>query len=140
MCFVATVAGAMGPSALAEISSAFNGKSFLLRVDLHEPDPAADNMEAPTLEKRGWHHHNPSRPVALKSGTRVQVTGVFNYSDRGLFLELARQDGEDAGAGITARPRCRFRIMVETPPADPAGQARDAADLLGKVLQEVASP
>jgi len=137
---VPTMTYAMEKAAVAQIAAALEGKSFLLKVDLHEPDPAADNMQAPTLERRGWHHHNPGGPVALKAGTQIQVTGVFNYSERGLFLELARQSGDDANAGIAARPRARIRIMVEALPADPAGQAREAADLIGKVLQDVASP
>jgi len=140
MATLAPAALAMEKNALAEIATAFQGKSFLLKVDLHEPDPAADNMQAPTLERRGWHHHNPGGPVALKAGTLVQVTGVFNYSERGMFLEVARQSAEDGNAGITARPRARIRIMVEAALADPSGQSREAAELLGKVLENVASP
>ena len=136
----ASLASAMEKSALDQIAGAWGGKLFTLRVDLHEPDPSGDNMQAPTLERKGWHHHNPTGPVALKAGTRVEVTGVFNYAERGLFLELAREDPEAGMEGIASRPRCRIRIMVETPPADADGQAREAAELIGKVLEGYASP
>jgi len=131
---------AVDKSALEQISGTWERKIFMLKVDLHEPDPSGDTMQAATLERRGWHHHNPTGPIALRAGTRVEVTGIFNYSERGLFLEIAREDPEAGQEGIAARPRCRIRIMVETPPADPAGQAREAGELIGKVLGETASP
>lgn len=121
-------------SALGQIAPLIEGRSFRLKVTLHEPETAGESMQAPTLEKKGWHHHNPAGPVALKAGDEVEVTAVFNYSERGLFLELAKAQPGPEREPITARPRIRVRIMVETMPSDPPGQVREATDLIGKVL------
>lgn len=127
-------------SSLEQIASAYASKVCLLKVDLHEPDTSGEGMLLPTLEKKGWHNHNPSGPIVLSAGTRVEVTGVFNYSDRGLFLELARESSAQDLQSIASRPRCRIRIMVEALPADPAGQVQEAAALIGKVLEAAANP
>ncbi|HZI95249.1 MAG TPA: hypothetical protein VFE84_13465 [Patescibacteria group bacterium] len=127
-------------AALGQIASAWDGKVCRLKVDLHEPDPGGDSMQAPTLEKRGWHHNNPTGPIVLKAGTSVTVIGLFNYSERGLFLELAReQEGLD-GEPAASRPRCRIRIMVETPGSDSAGQAQEAGAMISRVLEATANP
>jgi hypothetical protein len=127
-------------AALGQIVSAWDGKVCRLKVDLHEPDPGGDSMQAPTLEKRGWHHNNPSGPIVLKAGTSVTVIGLFNYSERGFFVELAReQEGLDGGPAAS-RPRCRIRIMVETPGSDSAGQVQEAGAMLSKVLESIANP
>ena len=130
----------MDNSAMEPIASACESKLFILKVDLHEPETGGESMQVPTLEKKGWHHHNPSGRIALKAGTRVEVTGVFNYADRGLVLELAKEEAGSASQPISSRPRCRIRIMVEKLPADPAGQVQEAAELIEKVLEAAAAP
>src|SRR5262245_2222923 len=105
----------LGTSALEEISRSVEGKTFKLLTDVHEPDPRAESMQLPTLEKAGWHHHNPSGTVALMAGARVIVSGVFNYADRGLVLELNEEESWQAKRDDSSRPRMRIRIIVEAP-------------------------
>lgn len=120
--------------ALARVAARIESKVVALKVDLHQPDLRAESMQAPTLERKGWHHDNPSGPVALSAGSRVEVTAVFNYSERGLFLELARDEGSPARSSPAARPRIRVRVMVETPNTDPEGQRAEALELIGRVI------
>ena len=126
---------ALHHDALDAIASLLEAKVFQLKTDIHVPDLQGDSMQVPTLESRGWHHHNPSGAIALKAGTRVEVTGVFNYAERGLILELSREDPGGSKQPITARPRSRIRIMLETPGTDPDGQRAEAASLIAKVLE-----
>jgi hypothetical protein len=130
-------AHALGNSALDRISAACQSKFFTLKVALHEPDTSSDTMQASTLEKNGWHHNNPNGPVAIDAGSRVEVTGVFNYSERGFFLELAREAAGMTEGDIASRPRCRIRIVVEAAGSDQTAQTREALDLIGKVLSGV---
>ena len=120
-------------NALDEVAAVLEAKVFRLKSDLHTPDLTGESMQVPTFEGRGWHHHNPSGAVVLKAGSRVEVTGVFNYAERGFFLELA---GEEAGSGddIAVRPRARIRFMVESPGANPEAQRTEALSLVARVL------
>lgn len=128
---------ALGNSALLRINAACESKFFTLKVALHEPDTSSDTMQASTLEKNGWHHHNPNGPVAIDAGSRVEVTGVFNYSERGFFLEVAREASGMTEGDIASRPRSRIRFVVEAGGADQNAQTREAFDLIGKVLSGV---
>ena len=125
---------ALHRSAIESVATVLEAKVFRLKVDLHAPDLAGETMQMPTLEGRGWHHNNPGGAIILKSGTRVEVTGVFNYAERGLFLELAKEDTGISRLSITARPRTRIRIMVETSGNNPDGQQSEALSLAAKVL------
>ena len=122
------------PEALGAIATVLEAKVFRLKTDLHVPDLAGESMLVPTLEGRGWNHHNPNGAVALRTATRVEVTGIFNYSERGFILELAQEDTGVPRQPITARPRARIRIMVETPGTDPRAQRAEAFTLIAKVL------
>ena len=131
---------ALHPSALEEIAKEHESRVFTLLVDLHEPAWKADSMQTPTLERRGWHHHNPTGPIALRAGSRVEVTGIFNYAERGLFLELAREAAGMGKQAITERARLRIRIMVETPGTDPQAQQAEAIEMIHKVIAEAGAP
>ncbi|HEY3174882.1 MAG TPA: hypothetical protein VGK94_03885 [Candidatus Polarisedimenticolia bacterium] len=130
----------LNAEALARVVARLETKVVALKIDLHEPDPGADSMQAPTLERKGWHHDNPTGPVALRAGSRVEVTGVFNYSERGVFLELSQVETTEPQPSTASRPRIRIRLMVETPDTDPEGQRAEAIDLIGKVLELPAEP
>jgi len=131
---------ALHPSALDEIARAYESKVFTLIVDIHEPASRADSMQAPTLERKGWHHHNPSGPIALHAGSQVEVTGVFNYAERGLFLEIAREGAGQGRSAPTERARMRIRIMVETPGTDAEGQTAEAIGMIRKVVADAGAP
>ena len=122
------------PEALGAVATVLEAKVFRLKTDLHAPDLAGESMQVPTLEGRGWHHNNPNGEIILAAGTRVEVTDIFNYSERGFFLELAKEDTGVPRQPITARPRTRIRIMVETPGIDPEAQRAEAFALIAKVL------
>ena len=127
-------------AALEQIATTWDGQVCMLKVDLHEPDTGGDTMQAPTLEKKGWHHHNPTGPIVLKAGTRVKVIGIFNYADRGFFMELAKEQEGLESEAVASRPRSRIRIMVETPGTDSAGQVQEAGVMIAKVLETIANP
>ena len=127
-------------AALEQITATWDGQVCRLKVDLHEPDTGGDTMQAPTLEKKGWHHHNPTGPIVLKAGTRVTVIGIFNYAERGFFLELAKEQEGLESEPVASRPRSRIRIMVETPGTDSAGQAQEAGVMISKVLETIPNP
>lgn len=120
--------------ALDVIATDLESKVFTLKSDIHVPDLAGESMQVPTLEGRGWHHHNPGGAIALRAGTRVEVTGVFNYAERGFVLELAGLDTGVTRQPSAARPRARIRIMVGAPGTDPQPQRAEAVALIGKVL------
>ncbi len=124
---------ALHRDALAPIVTQFTSGLYTLQVDLHEPDLKGDSMQAPTLEMAGWHHHNPAGAVAIAKGSRVEVTGVFNYAERGLFMELSK-DSAEGGEPAEDRPRIRIRIMVEAEAGEPEKQRAEALALIHKVL------
>ncbi len=132
-------ARALHQRALERIGEQIASHRFRLLVNLHEPDPRADSMQAATLERRGWHHHNPQRPIALPAGATVEVTGVFNYAERGFFVEVtgATPEGDHPEE---ARARIRFRIMVEADGTDAQAQQAEAIDLLRRVLEPLPEP
>lgn len=137
MVMIAMTALFLHGSAIEQVATTIESRSYTLRIDLHEPETKGASMQAPTLERRGWHHHNPAGPVVLRAGERVEVTGVFNYAERGLFVELS---GDGGGSDDSGRPRLRVRVMVETPGDNPSGQAAEALELIGRVLDLGATP
>jgi hypothetical protein len=115
--------------AVDQIAAAYEGRQALLRVDLHQPP--LGGAQAPYLDERGWHHNDPARPVALRAGEPVEVTGVFNYGDRGVFLEISRKERWKGGA---PRVRVRVRFMASAGPEKPDLQAAQIRALVGRVL------
>lgn len=139
-------ATSIGPGAALEkgvlegLAAVYLGQVFELRANLHAPDPRGHSMQAPTLTSEGWYHHNLQGPVLLRAGSRVEVTGAFNYSERGFFLELAAERPEGARMSEADRPRLRVRFMVESPPAEIDEQREQAIELLDKVLGTTGAP
>lgn len=126
---------AVQESVLKGIAAGHAGRIFTLKMNMREPESAATS--APMLDKDGWHFWNPSGRIILSEGERVEVTGVFNYSTRGFFLELAREDTALGGEAIQSRPRIRIRIMVEAESDKHEAQAVQSAALLGGILTPV---
>ncbi len=116
--------------ALDRIVEACEGRAFRLGVDLHEPEPGGN--PAPSLDEKGWHYNDPNRPIVLRAGEEVEVTGVFNYGDRGIFLEVTRKD---RARGEESAPRIRVRFTAEAPPDTPDLQATQIRALIGRVLR-----
>lgn len=123
---------AVHESVLSGIVSGHSGRVFTLRMNMREPDTRSSS--APMFDKDGWHFWNPSGRIVLAEGERVEVTGVYNYSTRGFFFELAREDTAFGGESIQARPRIRFRIMLEAESDKPEDQAVQSAALIGAIL------
>jgi len=130
-----TGALAVQETVLQGIAAGHAGRIFTLKMNMREPESAATS--APMLDKDGWHFWNPSGRIILSEGERVEVTGVFNYSTRGFFLELAREDTALGGEAIQSRPRIRIRIMVEAESDKHENQAVQSAALLDGILKPV---
>lgn len=135
MLFAATLAslsGARGAArdVIVQIAGDYEGKEFRLRVDLRQPPPGG--AQAPYLDERGWHASDPNLPILLPSGGEVVVTGVFNYADKGVFLEITRKE-RWGGAG--AAPKVRVRFMAAAGPEKPEDQAAQIRRLIGRVLE-----
>ena len=69
-----------GREVLDQIVTICDNHEFRLLVDLHTPEPGG--QPAPSLDIKGWRHNDTARPVLLRAGQDVRVTGVFNYGDR----------------------------------------------------------
>lgn len=123
---------------LEGISEQYRGKIFLLEVDLHAPAPGS--LYAPMYDKNGWHFRDPSTPIVLERGRRVEITGAFNYSERGFFLEFAEESDGFFERPIERRARIRIRFMVESLPDAPDEQASQADDLVARLIQPVSVP
>ncbi|MGH9868219.1 MAG: hypothetical protein ACREAA_08660 [Candidatus Polarisedimenticolia bacterium] len=117
--------------ALEQIAASYTGRAVVLRVNLHAPIPNGEEMSAPMLNAKGW--HNASGLSVLSAGSTAEVTGVFNYAERGFFLEIAA-DPQRGAAAIIERPRVRVRLMIEAPANDPAAQSAEAIRLIGTIL------
>lgn len=126
---------AVQETVLQGIAAGHAGKIFTLKMNMREPESAATS--SPMLDKDGWHFWNPSGRIILSEGERVEVTGVFNYSTRGFFLELTREDTALGGEAIQSRPRIRIRVMVEAESDKPEDQAVQSAAALGGILKPV---
>lgn len=125
---------ALRGSALDAIASRCTGKVFHLRTDLRGAAPHAESMQAPMFDRKGWHSMAESGDVVLGAGERVEVTGLFNYAERGFFVELAREATGATKPPVRQRPRLRFRVMIETPGDAPEAQAEEGLALLRRVL------
>jgi len=126
---------ALHRQAVEQIATSFSGRAIVLKVDLPGPAWGGEGMSAPMLNAKGWH---VAGPAVLTSGSTAEVTGVFNYAERGLFLEIAA-DPQRGAATIVDRPRVRVRLMIEAPGTDPAAQAAEAVRLIEKLLAPMAS-
>jgi hypothetical protein len=115
--------------------SEYQGGAFRLVADLHSPEPGG--QPAPFVDIKGWHHNDPNRPVVLRAGEEVEVTGVFNYGDKGVFLEIARRG---MPAGEENPPHVRVRFVAEAPPEKPDVQVTEIEALVLKVLRPSAAP
>ena len=133
----ASISGTLGvsDSVLQGLVTAHAGKVFTLKVNMREPQVGATN--APMLDKDGWHFFNPTGRIVLAEGERIEVTGVYNYSKSGFFLELAREDTAFGGESIQGRPRIRIRIMVESEADKPEDQTAQAAALIDAILRPI---
>jgi hypothetical protein len=122
---------------LERIALAYEGRHFRLGVTLYEPAPGG--QAAPSLDERGWRGNDPNRPAKLLAGDEVEVTGVFDYGEASVFLEISRKEKWTGGP---ARPRVRVRFTATAPPEDPEKQAAQLAALIRMALREIpaASP
>lgn len=127
-------------TALEQVAAVYESNSYILRVSLKEPDLTDNNIQVVTLNKKGWYHVNPSGAVVLPAGSRVQVAGVFNYAERGLFIEIVLDSAERTGQPINTRPRARIRFLVEAKGDEPDEQAAEAVKLIDKVLKAPSAP
>jgi hypothetical protein len=130
-----TEAVAVHDTVLQGIAAGHAGRIFILKMNMREPESGANN--APMFDKDGWHFWNPSGRIVLAEGERVEVTGVYNYSTRGFFLELTREDTALGGEPVQSRPRIRFRIMVEAEMDKPEDQATQTTALIGEILRPI---
>ena len=115
---------------LDQIVATYEHHPFRLAVDLHVP--LGLGQPAPSLDLKGWHHNEPSRPVLLGAGEAVEVTAVFNYGDKGVFLEISRFEKEK---GSDLPPHLRVRFIAEAPPEKPDVQATELVTLISRVLR-----
>lgn len=128
-------ASAIESEALRRLAPAFQSKAFTLRVDLHEPDPKSASIHAPTLGPEGWLHVNQEGPVLFHAGSLVEVTGIFNYAERGFFLEIAEVTRN--GDSPASRKRLRIRFMIHPGVTGLEEQRAMAVELIEKVLMPV---
>jgi hypothetical protein len=117
--------------AIEQIAARYVNQTVLLRTDLRGGSPGPQGMQAPMLDAKGWHFS--SGAAVLASGSHAEVTGVFNYADRGLFLEITRAAESDSEP-LVDRPRVRVRLMTDAPSTDPGAQAAQAASLIEQLL------
>lgn len=125
-------AAALDERVLQRLAGTYMSGVFALRVDVHEPNTRVDSMQSPTVESSGWRNHNPGGPVLFHSGSLVEVTGLFNYSDRGFFLEVA--EVTEAGVPATDRKRVRIRFMIEPGITALDEQEKKSVELIEMVL------
>lgn len=107
----------------------YEGRVFLLKVNLHQPEQGGH--PAPWIDERGWHRRDVQRPVILHGGELVQVTGVFAYGDRSIFLELTRWPFHPWGGDPV---RARIRFQTESAPEEPGEQDEQISRLIARVL------
>jgi len=117
--------------ALEQVAARYENRSVVLKAGLNAAVAGSEGMQAPMLDAKGWHH--VAGPVVLPPGTHAEITGVFNYAERGLVLEIARA-AETSSDPLLDRPRVRVRVMTDVPSADPDGQAAQATTLIDRIL------
>ncbi len=128
---------AVSDAALKGIVAEYEGRVFTLKMNMREPPKGSDHV--PMLDRNGWHYWDPAGRIVLGAGERVEVTGIFNYSTRGFFLELARATEGAIPAPVSQRPRIRVRCMVEAE-SNAGAQAAQAEDLIRRILGAPAFP
>ncbi|MFQ5701558.1 MAG: hypothetical protein ACE5HU_06925 [Acidobacteriota bacterium] len=119
-------------SLLQRIVVDYRSKVFTLKMDLREPYHPV--VHVPMFDAEGMHFYNPAGKIVLAKGTRVEITGVFNYSERGFFLELARESTGFLQEDLNRRARMRIRFMVQATKDEPEEQAVQANELIAKIL------
>ncbi len=128
---------ALQRSAIEQITSLYSGRLVVLRSELRAPSSGGEGMQTPMFDAKGWHFAAGS--TVLRSGEEAEVTGVFNYAERGFFLELAAPAERGGPDALIDRQRARFRIMTDTPATDPSAQAAEALRLLDRLMSIVPS-
>jgi hypothetical protein len=86
------------------------------------------------FDEAGWHFINQQSSIVLRSGSRVEITGFFNYSERGFFIELAEASLGFFHEPLNRRRRTRIRIMVKALPDDPELQYGQGLHLMAGIL------
>lgn len=120
------------PETLRRIVAIYQNQLFRLIVNVHQP--AIGGRPAPYLDEKGWHYRDRERPIVLAAGDLVEVTGVFGYGDRSVFLELSRPwDREVFGV----RPRVRLRIQAEDGPEEPELQEEQIRGLIARMMRPI---
>jgi len=107
----------------------YKGRTFRILSAVHRPEPGG--KPAPFLDAKGWHHRNTELPILLERGELAEVTGLFPYGDRSLFIELARPAGPEM---LGFRERVRIRITVEAGPEEPGLQEEQLRGLIAQIL------
>jgi len=126
------VVPALQTTALERIAEGYVGRQFVLRVSLHEPADGATHV--PMLNDKGWYFVNSRGGIVLRVGSKVEVTGVFNYSERGFFIELAEASLGFFHEPLNRRRRIRVRVMVEGAIEDPELQYAQGLHLMNQVF------
>jgi hypothetical protein len=107
----------------------FEGRVYRLKVNLHKPERGG--KPAPWLDLKGWHRRDIHRDIVLGTGEEVMVTGLFNYGDRSLFLELTRWPSPPwEGPPV----RMRIRIQADAGPEEQEEQGDEVRRLIAMVL------
>lgn len=124
---------ALHTTSLERIATEYMGRQFPLKTNLRQLSPGAIN--APMYDDKGWHFVNHQGDLVLRSGARAEITGIFNYSERGFFVELAEPSQGFFHEPLNRRRRMRVRIMVEAPIEDAELQYAQGLHLLAGILE-----
>ena len=133
--FVTAVTGtsyALNATSLERIMAEYTGRQFPLKTHLRQPTQRA--IHAPMFDDKGWHFINHQGSLVLRAGSRVEITSIFNYSERGFFLELAEASLGFFHEPLNRRRRMRVRIMVKAPGDDPELQYAQGLHLMAGIL------
>jgi len=124
-----TTARAVPRSTVDLFEQVYGGHIFRLLSSVHRPNPGG--KPAPYLDEKRWHYRDTDQPIVFEGGEQVEVTGVFPYGDRSLFLELARPAGPEM---LGFRVRVRVRISAADGPDEPEKQIEQLRALIAKFL------
>ena len=133
--FVSVVTGpswALHTTSLERIVAEYTGRQFPLKAHLRQPAQGA--IHAPMFDDKGWHFVNHQGSLVLRSGSRVEITGIFNYSERGFFVELAEASLGFFHEPLNRRRRMRIRIMVDAAVDDAELQYAQGLHLMAGIL------
>ena len=123
---------ALHKTSLERIMAEYTGRQFPLKADMRQPAQGASH--APMFNNKGWHFVNNQGSLVLRSGSRTEITGIFNYSENGFFIELAEASQGFFHEPLNRRRRMRVRIMVEAPGDDPELQYAQGLHLMARIL------